>query len=239
VRFFGVPRRTWRLVLLGLLAGTAWHHAMAHGLRALGDIESWEREVAEFERRDRAEPPPPGRVVFVGSSTIASWSTLARDMAPLPTLNRGLGGTHISHVYRFARRIVLPYEPSAVVIYAGDNDLADGGTAESILIDFRRFAFQVHERYPDATIYFLAIKPSPSRWGLWREMRRGNALIAGFAYGTRGVEFVDVATPMLDETGRPREYLYAEDGLHLSSEGYALWTSLLRPLLLRDLPPPQ
>ncbi|MDX1933137.1 MAG: hypothetical protein SFU56_11070 [Capsulimonadales bacterium] len=42
---------------------------------------------------------------------------------------------------------------------------------------------------------------------------------------------MDVHTPMLGENGEPRPELYVADRLHLSPEGYKLWTQVLAPYL--------
>jgi lysophospholipase L1-like esterase len=224
-------RRT--LVVLALLAlagvaGGAWV------LQAMQGAEFWESAIVAFEESDRAAPPPPGAIVFTGSSSIRMWSSLQQDMAPLTVLNRGFGGSHIAHVNHFADRIVTPYRPSAVVLYAGDNDLASGSdkTPESVFGDFQRFVGIVHGAQPDARIYFLAIKPSLSRWDRWPLMRDANARIAAFAAETPRVEYVDVATPMLGADGAPRPELFVLDGLHMNEAGYALWTGIVRPVLL-------
>ena len=43
---------------------------------------------------------------------------------------------------------------------------------------------------------------------------------------------MDVSTAMLDSNGKPRRDLFKWDGLHASAECYALWTSILRPILM-------
>ena len=154
-------------------------------------------------------------------------------------LNRGFGGSHIDHVSHFAKRIVLPYRPSAVVLYAGDNDLVKGTgkTPASVLADFQRFVALVQTALPETTVYFVTIKPSPARWDRWPPMRSANKKIAVWAANTFGVEVLDIATPMLGESGKPREELFIVDGLHLSEEGYQVWTDAIRPVLLARHPP--
>ena len=49
---------------------------------------------------------------------------MEQDLAPLPVLNRGIGGARMPDVLRYAGRIVLPYHPRAVVLFAGTNDIA-------------------------------------------------------------------------------------------------------------------
>src|SRR5207253_1447860 len=82
----------------------------------------------QFVRADRVSPPPPCQVLFVGSSSIVKWKeTLASDMAPMPVIDRGFGGSHIEYVNRWFDEIVAPHRPRAIVFYAGENDI-DAGT---------------------------------------------------------------------------------------------------------------
>ncbi len=220
------------LVVFGLLvaagaAGGAWL------LTAMRSAEFWESAIVAFETADREQAPAPGSIVFTGSSSIRMWKSLEEDMSPLRVLNRGFGGSHIAHVSHYADRIVVPYAPAAVVLYAGDNDLAAGSdkTPESVFADFQHFVALVQGAGPGTPVYFLAIKPSLSRWDRWPLMRDANRLVAAWAQTTPGVEYVDVASPMLGEDGEPREELFIADGLHLSDAGYALWTSVVKPAL--------
>ncbi len=234
-----LKRRWW--VALGLLvvavALTIW--AGSEGLRAMRNPGFWESTIADFEEADRANPPERGAILFTGSSSIRMWGSLAEDMAPLRVLNRGFGGSHIDHVSHFAKRIVLPYRPSAIVLYAGDNDLAEGTgkTPASVFADLQRFVGLVQVALPDTTVYFVTIKPSLARWDRWPAMRHANAQIARWAATTFGVEILDIATPMLGESGEPRRELFIVDGLHLSDEGYEVWTDVIRPALLARHPP--
>ena len=87
-------------------------------------------------------------MVFVGSSSIRMWETLEADFPGLPVLNRGFGGSELSDVVRFADRIVVPYKPRVVVVYAGDNDLAAGKTPAQVFADFRSLR---RDRSPEAS----------------------------------------------------------------------------------------
>lgn len=220
-------------VVIGLLA-VGW--AGSRYLAAMEGAAFWESAIADFEEQDRVAMPEPGVIVFTGSSSIRGWKTLADDMAPLRVVNRGFGGSQISHVSHYVPRIVHPYRPSAVVLYAGDNDLAKGSpkTAESVFGDFREFVGLVRKASPGVPVYFVAIKPSTQRWDRWPIMSEANARISAWAAKTDGVEYLDIATPMLKKSGEPRSELFIADGLHLSAEGYAVWTAVVRPVLLAN-----
>jgi hypothetical protein len=217
--------------LLGVRLWLEWYG------RASQDPAFFEDEIAAFEAADRERPPPERPIVFVGSSSIRLWDTLVEDFAPLPVLNRGFGGSQLWHVNHYVERTVLRYQPRAVVLYAGGNDLDEhtGKRAEDVARDFEAFVGLVHAAVPDARVYFLAIKPSRLRWVRWPEMRRANEAIAALCAQDPQLAFLDVAAPMLATGEPPARRLFVLDGLHLSAEGYALWTSVVRPRLLADL----
>src|SRR3984957_13859571 len=71
----------------------------------------WESTIEKFEAADKVNPPRPGMIVFAGSSSFARWSTLVDDMKPLDVLNRGFGGSKMSDLDLYAKRIVNVYRP--------------------------------------------------------------------------------------------------------------------------------
>ena len=99
---------------------------------------------------DAKVPPPQNSIVFLGSSTIDRWN-LARSFPGLPVVNRGLDGSRIADSTYLWKRTVANYRPRAVVLYAGDNDLAEGEmTPEAASADFRTFVAEVHAAAPHA-----------------------------------------------------------------------------------------
>jgi lysophospholipase L1-like esterase len=223
--------------VLGRLAKRARDAGGAALRSAINSQRIWEHQIASYERADRRQPPPRGTIVFTGSSTIRFWRTLVRDMAPLPVINRVFGGAHLAHVNAFAQRIVVPYAPAAVVLYCGDNDLGawTGKRPDTIVNEFTRFVSLVHGALPESRIYFVSVKPSRLRRQQWPAQHEANRAIADLTRALPRVDYVDVATPMLGGASQPPRELFTLDGLHLSSAGYALWTSVMRPILLRDL----
>ncbi len=190
----------------------------------------WESKIRQFEAQDREQPPPKGGILFVGSSSIVGWD-LERHFPDLPVINRGFGGSQIADSIHFAPRIVLPYEPRTVVLYAGDNDIAAGKTPQQVLADFRRFVEIVHADLPKTKIVFIAIKPSIRRWQLIDRIREANRLVQEASEKKERLVFVDIDPPSIGDDGKPRPELLKADGLHLNDDGYRLWSSLVRPHL--------
>ena len=205
-----------------------------HSATALAQ-QNWEPTIGAFEQHDKAHPVPPGGIVFTGSSSFARWASLVEDMQPLPVLNRGFGGSEYSDVDQYAERIVVAYRPKIVVVYAGDNDLAEGSpkTPQSVLGDVRKFVQIVHSKLPDTWIYVVSIKPSYLRWNAWPKMKEANALIQDFVSKQERVQYIDVATPMFDAHGDLPRDLFVEDGLHPTAKCYAMWTAIIKPIVLK------
>ena len=156
-----------------LLAITLLSSAVCAG--QAGPASKWEPKIRAFEESDRERPPPKGAVLFVGSSSIVGWD-LPKYLPDLQVINRGFGGSQIADSTHFAERIIIPYKPRIVVLYAGDNDIAAGKRPERVWADFKAFVAKVHADLPEARIVFIAIKPSIARWKLVEKMRRANRM---------------------------------------------------------------
>lgn len=195
---------------------------------------AFEAQIADFEAADRIQMPPRSGIVFTGSSSIAGWPQLAGDFPHVPVIQRGFGASTIPDCTYYSHRIVTPYQPRTVVLYAGDNDIAAGATPEQVQGAFQGFVGAVRKKLPEAKIVYISIKPSPSRWALHEKVEQANQLIRDEAAKETNISFVDIYPLMLGPDGLPRPELYVGDRLHLSSEGYALWRSTLAPYLAAE-----
>lgn len=218
--------------LFFMLAACLSLAAVAQAREFKPDPTRYERDMLRFERADAENYPPPGCVIFLGSSSIKGWKTLQEDFPKLDVINRGYGGSQVSDAIYYAERIVVPYHPTAIVLYAGDNDIGGKG-ADVVVADFKEFVRTVHSHIGPRAIYFIAIKPSLARWKLWPEMKEANAAIEQWAATRDAVYYIDIATPMLGEDGKPRTELFQEDGLHMTREGYTIWTEAVKPKITR------
>jgi lysophospholipase L1-like esterase len=232
-----VPQLIRRIlaILIILPAFLAGGETCRHYLSSAAQTPDWEPSIRKFEEQDKVNPPKLGSIVFTGSSSIARWDTLVSDMKGLDVINRGFGGSQYSDLNRYAKRIVIGYHPSAVVVYEGDNDLAAGSpkTPESVVKDALEFVQIIHSAFAGTWIYIISIKPSKARWNEWPKMKTANSMIRDFARTQKRVRYIDVASAMLDAQGNLPDDLFVEDGLHPTPKCYALWASIVRPVLLR------
>jgi hypothetical protein len=193
--------------------------------------EKWASTIDAFTKADAAHPPAKDGVVFVGSSTIVKWTTLEKDFPGLPIIKRGFGGSELSDSVFYAARIVTAYAPRTVVVYAGENDLQLGKTAEEVHGYFRAFVAKVHAALPHTRIVFIGMKPSPSRAKIHDKVKAANALIAADCAKDDRLRFVEVWNAMLDAKGGLRPDIFVADQLHLNPAGYAI----LAPLVAAQL----
>jgi lysophospholipase L1-like esterase len=226
-------RSKWKsaVVLAFLLAAVVifGHYLVA----ATPPQQDWEPSIRAFEEQDKTSPPKPGAIVFTGSSTVARWDSLSSDMKGLNVINRGFGGSQWSDLNHYVDRVVIAYHPPAVVVYEGDNDLSaeSSKTPEAVAKDAEQFITTVRAALPDTRIYILSIKPSKARWQRWPLMKRANAMIRDYIRAQQRVEYIDITPLMFDKSGKLRDDLFVEDGLHVNAKGYALWASVIRPAL--------
>jgi len=188
----------------------------------------FEKEIRQFERSAQKNPPHKGAIVFVGSSSITGWKTLKKDMAPLKVINRGFGGSQAADAVYYVDRIVIPYQPKKIVFYEGDNDIAHGKSPEEFVKDCQDFVKKVHSALPETIIYFLSIKPSLARYHLQNTLQKANALLEEYARAHDGLEYIDISAAMHDETGKLRQNIFQADGLHLNTQGYQIWTPIIK-----------
>jgi lysophospholipase L1-like esterase len=193
--------------------------------------QRFESEIAAFEKSDKTNPPPKNAILFVGSSSIVKWKTLARDFPGHQVINRGFGGSHLSDSVYFFNRIVAPYHPKTIVLFAGTNDIDARKTPEEVFEDFKAFTEKVHAELPDAKLDYISITTSPSRWKEFDKVKTANALIRDYISHDDRLAFIDVLPAMLDSEGRPNPDIYVADRLHMNGKGYAIWTSIVEPYL--------
>jgi lysophospholipase L1-like esterase len=216
------------LRLAGLAAIFACLLPVVRGAETNHNFAKWEREIAAFERSDATNPPAPGGCLFIGSSGIRFWKTLAADFPDQRVINRGFGGSEIVDSTHFADRIVFPYAPRLIFLRAGGNDLWAGKPVAEVVNDFKDFVAKVHGRLPDAKIIFISLSPSIARWKQHDQELAVNALAREFAATQPYLHYINDYDMALGPDGTPRPELYVADKLHFNAAGYKLLAATVR-----------
>ena len=213
-----------------LLAGLL---VLAGGVAAAADYPAdraarWEKEVAGVENRVKAAGTADG-VLFLGSSTVRLWD-VKKGLPALKPVNAGFGGAETRDIVHFLPRLLGDLKPKAVVVYTGDNDLAAGRSPEQVRDDVTELFKGLRDRRPGTPVAFIAVKPSPSRFGILAKQAKANEYVKALVDADKAWRFLDLNPPMLDAKGKPKPDLYVKDGLHLSDAGYAQWNDAVTKL---------
>lgn len=191
----------------------------------------FENEILAFEQADKTASLARNPILFTGSSSIRFWENLADYFPKKTVLNRGFGGSKLPDVLRYADRIVIPYQPKQIVLYAGENDVAAGVSGQQTYERFVALFEYVRKKLPDATFTFISLKPSPSRRKFFPEMDIANRLVKQYLAKHRNTQFVDIRPVMLTPGGQPVPELFKPDSLHMLPAGYQRWAKVLGPYL--------
>jgi lysophospholipase L1-like esterase len=228
-----------RNIVLLLLIGTA--ACQKPNYQSIGEpwqpdfaIDRFESTIKNYEARDATQNPSPGGIVLTGSSSFFRWNDAEKDLAPLPVINRGFGGSSLPEVIHYLDRAVLKYDPKTIVVYCENDQFGKKPkTPEQTRDAYVELTRKIREELPEVKIYYISMKPSPSRWDRRAEVQRANQLIRNFIKTDRRHEYIDVWPVMLKD-GRPDGSIFVQDSLHMNAEGYRRWTTVLKPILEKD-----
>ena len=194
----------------------------------------WKKEIRAFKKQDQQNQYPENAVLFVGSSSIRFWNSLSEDMAPVPVIQRGFGGSKIGDIIYWAPEIIFSHSVKTIVVFAGTNDITGhhgDSSPQEVADKVAKLEKIIHEHNPGIMIYYISITPTPDRWDVWPRVQHTNELVAEFANTTINFTFLDFINDFLTDENLPNEDYFKIDELHLNEKGYAIWTDRIKPLL--------
>lgn len=188
-------------------------------------------EIRDFDHQDSLNFPKANGILFIGSSSIRKWTDLEQRFPNAPIIRRGVGGCEISQLVKYyTPYILLPYHPTKIFIYAGENDIAAGESADSVFTNFKDLYALIRKNLPDAKLYYMSMKHSPSRVKFLPEFIKGNQLIKDYLADKPNSLFLDMNTVIYKKgTDEADATLFEGDMLHLNSKGYDRWQTILTP----------
>jgi lysophospholipase L1-like esterase len=193
----------------------------------------FDNEIREFKHADSLKFPPKNGILFIGSSSIRKWTDLPQRFSDKPIILRGVGGCTLEQlVDYYTPYILIPYHPRKIFVYAGENDIAGGKSGAFVTDEFVKLWVILSSKVPDAEVYFMSVKPSPSRAKFLPEVIIANTKIKAFLTGKKKGHYIDVSTAILKPaTMQPDSSLFEGDLLHLNKIGYDKWQAVLQPFV--------
>jgi len=209
--------------------------------QSLPEVKAWEKDIQEFERLDSTEAYPESSVLFTGSSSIRLWSTLKKDMAPYPVIQRGFGGSRLSDFIVYADRIVSPHPCSAIVIFIANDIIGaeNDKSPEEVAALFRGSLRILRKSHPSTPVFWISITPTPSRWKAWPRIQKASELIKEICDNQKNTYYISTTSAFLDEKGLPEKKYFRTDMLHLNDEGYRLWNEIIKKEIRNIVPVPE
>jgi hypothetical protein len=190
------------------------------------DPSVWEPDIRKLEKKITLTAGEKDLILFTGSSSIRFWFSLEEDMRPINAVKTGFGGSKIRDVMYYADRIIFPFKPTSVVLFAGTNDISGRGndkTPDQLAHDFYRFAKRFEAGLPDSKLYFISITPTPGRWDVWPEVSCANQMIQSTCDTLEYAVYLDLTDHFLNDDGIPDPSLFWWDGVHMNRKGYSIW----------------
>jgi len=195
----------------------------------------FKEQIEQFKTWDKKNSFPSNAILFVGSSSIRLWET-ASAFPDLPVINRGFGGSQISDVQHYYDTVIAPYDPALIVFYEGDNDIHYDKPVDQVFGDYKQLVTRILDDQPDVDFLYIPIKPSNSRQDYWAKMNEVNQLIKEYNSKHSQLHYVDLATPLLKDDGKPDDGFFLDDQLHLNEKGYEVWNETIYPVLKKLAP---
>jgi len=199
--------------------------------------QKWGKSIEEFCKAEKESSVPKNPIICVGSSSMVMWKNMKRDLAPLPVVNRGFGGSTLPEAFYYIEELAIKHNPAVVMVYEGDNDIF------SVEPNYFRMLFEAFEKHlrsrlPDTRIVFLSIKPSIARLHIWEKAQKANALIKEYTETKEYLSYIDITETLYGDDGKLDPDLFYEkeykNKLHLNQKGYLRWAAVVKPVLKKE-----
>lgn len=199
-------------------------YLLSHSLDAAGLAD-----LQELAIRIKQHPIPKDPVIFYGSSSFRLWDpTIRTDLDSTSIVNLAFGGSTLDSCGYHFEKIMEPYRSAkSMVIYAGDNDLGQGRSAVEVKNSFLQVLEKVEKRFGDLPVFFVSIKPSPSKQSIFDTIVDSNRLILEESAVRNNLHYVDIFTPMLSSSGYSNPAYFLQDMLHMNESGYEVWKTVM------------
>ena len=183
---------------------------------------AFDEEVDALRERSRAKGDQEKLVLFYGSSSFTLWGDIERHFPDYRIANHGFGGSTLEDCVHYFDRLVADFSPGAIILYAGDNDLANGATPERVVASLEAFIARKRETIGDVPAAFVSIKVSPARFDIMHRIGYTNLIIERRLRAEPDVRFVDMTRRMTARGLIALLGYYANDPLHMNRDGYRI-----------------
>ena len=220
-----------RLLLTSALVAAAFCYSYAQQPVTVSDSSKF--PAYYWHSKDMFDHLPDTRneIVFLGNSITdgAEWFELLQNKK---CRNRGISGD-VTEGILLRLDGVTRLKPSAIFLLIGINDLSRNISVDEITGRYREILQRIEKETPGTKVYVQSVMPVNPATGRNTRLEGKTDLIIELNGRLQalakefGMTYIDLFTPLVDDNNLlPRRY--SIDGLHLSYEGYSVWSGILR-----------
>ena len=163
-------------------------------------------------------------VAFIGDSLTDGYD-LERFYPQYVTSNRGIGGDTTYGLQARMKVSVYDLKPKVVVMLIGGNNL------DTMFEDYEELIVGMRENLPQTRIVLVSLTAMGGNWAHKNQKAAYHNVTIRKLADRYDCSFVDLFTPLFDETTGEIYQAYTNDGVHLTEQGYQVYTDALTPVL--------
>jgi len=178
----------------------------------------------------------PNRLTILVGDSLSLWFPSDLLLAERTWLNQGISGETSAGLLR-RLDLFRTTKPETLFVMIGINDLIRGISGETVLANHRLIMQTLKEQHPQAEIVVQSILPHGAEQAVWEGrsqlleipnsyIRELNQQLEAIAI-EEDVYYLDLHPLFTNTAGNLRPEL-STDGLHLSPQGYLVWSSALQ-----------
>ncbi len=167
-------------------------------------------------------------LVFIGDS-LTQWCDWERLFPRHRVTNLGVSGETVEGLLARGERIRAALEnPDYLFLMTGVNNIAT--EQYDIIPSYRELVRNLTTWYKKSKVVVQSILPVELTWIGNNVIKDANRRLERIAL-EYGAEYLDVYSLFVDPTGRPLSECLQDDGVHLSRQGYDVWTKEVKRFL--------
>lgn len=224
-----------------LLTLAALLYVLQASAQAMPDTVPQPRPYSEhyykrFQQFEQEAPIQPAEIVMLGNSLTENGGDWGKRLATEQVRNRGIIGDEAMGVYDRLHQI-LPGHPRKIFLLIGINDVSHHLSADSVVTLVSKVVDRIREESPETRLYLQSLLPINESVCKYKTMIGKTDLIPEInrklkkVASSRKIGFIDLFPLFTEKDSNVLRKELTRDGLHLTEEGYVIWSKKLRRYL--------
>ena len=190
--------------------------------------EYYENKLSLYEKENNEYSDYEVDVAFLGDSLTDGYN-LEAYYPQYKTANRGIGGETTHGLEKRLKVSAYDLKPKVVVMLIGGNNL------DTMFENYEDILIGLRDNLPKTKVVLVSLTAMGQDWGRKNQLAAYNNVKIKKLAAKYGYEFVDLYTPLFDEsTGEVYEG-YTTDGAHFTQRGYEVVTNTITPAIDKAL----